>query len=78
MEKREKRESIKLNRMGTISDGPKASIKVILETMDQNIQFYKLISYSLNALKSYLLIENTKAIYENSLLILNSKLKNLK
>jgi hypothetical protein len=77
-DKKEKRESIKLNRMGTISDGPKASIRVILETMDQNYQFYKLISYSLNTLKSYLLIENTKAIYDNSLLILNSKLKKFK
>lgn len=70
----EKRESIKLTRMSTISDGPKASIRVILDTMDQNYQFHKLISYSLNTLKSYLVIENTKAIYENSLMILNSNI----
>ena len=70
----EKRESIKLNRMSTISDGPKASIRVILDTMDQNYQFSKLILYSLNTLKSYLIIENTKVIYDNSLMILNSKI----
>lgn len=72
----EKRESLKPKRMSTLSDGPKASIKVLLETMDQNYKFDKLISYSLNTLKSYLVIENTKAIYENSLMILNSKFLN--
>ena len=69
----EKRESIKLKRMSTIADGPKASIRVLLDSMEHNYQFHKLISYSLNTLKSFLVIENTKAIYENSIMMLNRK-----
>ena len=62
----------KVNRMNTITDAPKASIKVLLETMESNHQFSKLILYSLNTLKSYLITENANIIYDNSLLILNS------
>lgn len=62
----------KVNRMNTITDAPKASIKVLLETMESNIQFSKLILYSLNTLKSYLITENVNVIYDNSLMILNS------
>ena len=64
----------KINRMNTITDAPKASIKVLLETMESNFQFSKLVLYSLNTVKSYLIVENTNIIYDNSLLILNSKI----
>ncbi len=63
-----------LKRMGTITDAPKASIKVLLETMESNPQFSKLILYSLNTLKSYLITENANIIYDNSLMILNSNI----
>jgi len=66
----------KPNRMNTISDAPKASIKVLLETMESNYQFSKLILYSLNTLKSYIITENANIIYDNSLMILNSKYTN--
>lgn len=65
----------KLNRMNSITDAPKASIKVLLETMESNYQFSKLILYSLNTLKSYLITESANIIYDNSLMILNRKIK---
>lgn len=64
----------KLNRINSITDAPKASIKVLLETMESNFQFSKLILYSLNTLKSYLITENANIIYDNSMMILNSNL----
>jgi len=64
----------KVKRMNTMSDAPKASIKVLLDTMESNFQFSKLILYSLNTLKSHLITESSNIIYDNSLTILNSKI----
>lgn len=63
-----------IKRLSTISDAPKASIEVLIKTMEDKIEFSKLILYSLNTLKSYLIIQNTYTVYDNSLIILNSKI----
>ena len=63
-----------IKRISTISDAPKASIEVLIKTMEDKIEFSKLILYSLNTLKSYLIIQNTYTVYDNSLIILNSKI----
>jgi hypothetical protein len=64
---------------GSISmETPKTSINVLLETINTNKSFGKLIVYSLNTLKSYLVIPSSTQGYENAITILKSKKIKLK
>lgn len=68
-------DSIKIKRMTSISDAPKTmSIRALLDSMETNYNFSKLILYSLNTLKSFLVTENPNILYENSIMILNSNI----
>jgi len=52
----------------------KEIIKTLTDTMHNNKQFNKLLIYSLNSLKSYLIVNNPIQAVENALIMLNSKI----
>lgn len=56
------------------SEAPKASISVLIDTINSNKIFSKLIIYSLNTLKSYLIVQNHSQAVDNSLSILQSNI----
>jgi hypothetical protein len=57
------------------NDGSKSGIINLINSIGMNKNFSKLIIYSLNTLKSHLVIQNPALAYENSMLILQRKIK---
>lgn len=61
-----------------LTDAPKMSITVLINTIKTNKNFSKLIIYSLNSLKSHLIIQNTTHSTENSVSMIQGNNKILK
>jgi hypothetical protein len=57
------------------NDASKSGIINLIHSIGMNKNFSKLIIYSLNTLKSHLVIQNPALAFENSILILQSNLK---
>ncbi len=54
----------------------KVGINVLIETIKTNKNFSKLIIYSLNTLKSYLIIQNQSQAIDNAVNMIESKIYN--
>lgn len=62
------------NRGSLTADIPKMGINVLIDTIRVNKNFAKLIIYSLNTIKSYLVIPSQSRVTENAVAILESKI----
>ena len=60
------------------NDTSKSGIVQLINSIGMNKNFSKLIIYSLNTLKSHLVIQNPAIALENSILILQSKISLIK